>query len=291
MALSSRPDTPVTQVAPTPGPERLGGRVDLTAYFDRIGLTLPQQANGDALRAIQRHHVATIPFENLDVLLGREISLDLTDLEEKLVRRRRGGYCYEHNSLLADLLEQLGYDVQPLVGRVNPSRPGPRSHMLLRVHDGHDSWLVDVGLGMDAQPVEPIPFDAAGRVELAGWRYRIVAGSFSGARRLQVERHDRWQTLYEFTEEPHHAIDYEMYNYNASTSPDSPFVRRLVVQTNHGTLRRRLTANGLSSHRAPFGSDPQVHAVAGGRLGEMLTSTFGIGLDSCDVEALVGHLA
>lgn len=131
--------------------------------------------------------------------------------------------------------------------------------MLLRVHDGQDRWLVDVGLGMDAQPVEPIAFDAVGRVELDGWRYRIVAGSFPGARRLQVERHDGWQDLYEVTDEPHHAIDYEMYKYNVSTSPDSPFVRALVVQTNHGTLRRRLTARGLSSHRAPFGSEPQIN--------------------------------
>jgi N-hydroxyarylamine O-acetyltransferase len=87
-------------------------------------------------------------------VLGRTIELDLDSVQDKLVRRPRGGYCFEHNTLFAAVLERLGYAVTRLSARVNPSRPGPRTHMTLRVVADGSPWLADVGFG--ASLLEPL---------------------------------------------------------------------------------------------------------------------------------------
>src|SRR5262245_26732641 len=92
--------------------------VDLDAYFARIGYQGAREATTPALRAIHLGHATRIPFENLDVLLGRPIRIDLESVQAKLVQRRRGGYCFEQNGLLASVLEQLGFGVTRLQARV-----------------------------------------------------------------------------------------------------------------------------------------------------------------------------
>lgn len=160
--------------------------LDLQAYLNRIGVDrLPRNA-GAALRQLHRAHVTSIPFENLDVVLGRKISVDVADLEAKLVRHRRGGYCYEHNLLFAAALEQLGYQVELLVGRVQPAKPGPRTHAVLRVEADARSWLADVGFGGPAQLLEPIPMTLTAPVAQDDWAYRIVDAPFDGGRVLQA---------------------------------------------------------------------------------------------------------
>src|SRR3712207_6616725 len=92
--------------------------MDLDSYFERIGYTGTRTPTLDTLRAIHLLHPRTIPFENLDPLLGRPVRLDAAFLRAKLIAERRGGYCYEHNLLLKDVLEALGYPVRPLAARV-----------------------------------------------------------------------------------------------------------------------------------------------------------------------------
>ncbi len=123
--------------------------MDTSAYLARIGAGHPVAADLGALRALQVAHLATVPFENLSVHLGEPILLDPGALEDKIVRRRRGGFCYELNGLFAILLRELGFEVSLLAARVHlpDGRLGPPfDHVALRV-DLDDSWLVDVGFG------------------------------------------------------------------------------------------------------------------------------------------------
>jgi RNA polymerase sigma factor (sigma-70 family) len=128
---------------------------DLDAYFARIGYRGPRAPTLETLHALSLHQVRAIPFESLDVLLGVGVSLDPQAVEDKLVHRRRGGYCFEQNSLLLHVLGALGYRVQPISGRVRWQRTRDytpaRTHVLLRVElgerPGDESWLVDCGVG------------------------------------------------------------------------------------------------------------------------------------------------
>src|SRR5688572_5787925 len=97
--------------------------LDLDAYFERIGHRGPRPATLDTLAAIHALHPAAIPFENLDPFLGRPVRLDLPSLERKLVDERRGGYCFEHNLLLAAVLRRLGFAVTGLAARVLWNQP------------------------------------------------------------------------------------------------------------------------------------------------------------------------
>jgi len=124
---------------------------DVDAYFARIGYAGPRTANLATLRGIHDCHARTIPFENFDVLLGRGISLELAAIEQKLVRDRRGGYCFEHNGLLAAVLRTLGFRVTTLLARVRWNVPAevamPQTHMILRVEIEGRPWLADAGFG------------------------------------------------------------------------------------------------------------------------------------------------
>ena len=218
------------------------------AYLRRIGLgDHPRPvADGAWLRTLHRAHATSIPFENLDPLRGVPASLEPEALERKLVTERRGGFCFEHNTLLTAALEQFGYEVSPMLARVGPRDSGtrPQTHLVLRVRDRDDAlWLADVGFGageLGGTLLEPIPFGPGGEYEQSGWRYR-------------VEEHDdelvlaalssdgTWSDLYSFVPEPVPAIDVAMSNWFASTYPRSPFTRRLVVAAQGGASRTVLS--------------------------------------------------
>jgi len=129
----------------------LDSSFDIERYFARIGYVGPRAATLDVLRELHRLHPRAIPFENLDPLTGRHVSLELDDIVAKLVDAQRGGYCFEHNTLFAHALMALGFRVTPLAARVLYGRPAgaisARTHMLLRVDVGGGAWLADVGFG------------------------------------------------------------------------------------------------------------------------------------------------
>src|SRR5262249_30740485 len=123
--------------------------LDLDAYLTRINQVGPLAPTQQVLERLHLAHTTHIPFENLNVLLGRPIRLDLDSLQAKLVRDRRGGYCFEQNTLFASVLEQIGFRVTRLAARVRlgAHRLLPRTHMLLRVDVDGQPWLADVGFG------------------------------------------------------------------------------------------------------------------------------------------------
>ncbi|MEU3768268.1 arylamine N-acetyltransferase [Amycolatopsis keratiniphila] len=123
--------------------------MDVAAYLDRLGLDRPATADVAALRTLQERHIAMVPFENLSIHLGEPIVLDTEALSGKIVRRRRGGFCYELNGLFAALLEELGFDVTLQAAKV--FRPDgtlgpPFDHAAVRV-ELDEPWLADVGFG------------------------------------------------------------------------------------------------------------------------------------------------
>jgi N-hydroxyarylamine O-acetyltransferase len=215
--------------------------VDLGAYLARIEHEGSTEPTVETLRALHRAHVFAIPFENLDIAMGRPINLDLASIQPKLVGARRGGYCFEHNTLFAAVLEALGFPVTRLGARVRMGRPASDpladTHMILAVEADRSVWLADVGFGGDGL-AEPIPFELGSVASQLGRTFRLVAepspqhGAIPAepARVLQTLHRDTWFDLYAFSLEPHLAIDYEVANWFTSTHPSSPFVRGPVAQ-------------------------------------------------------------
>jgi N-hydroxyarylamine O-acetyltransferase len=126
--------------------------IDLDRYLARIGYRGTPRADLDTLCALTELHPAAIPFEAIDVLLGRPVDLSPAAIQAKLIDGGRGGYCFEHNSLLKRVLAALGFTVDGLLARVSWMRapeepPLPLTHMALRVTIGGERWLADVGFG------------------------------------------------------------------------------------------------------------------------------------------------
>ncbi|HEV3339767.1 MAG TPA: arylamine N-acetyltransferase [Pirellulales bacterium] len=247
--------------------------LDIEAYCQRIGYAGLREATLPVLEEIHLAHATHIPFENLDIQLGRPIAIDLPSIQGKLVGARRGGYCFEQNTLLAAALEQLGFEVTRLAGRVrlNATRILPRTHMLLRVQAAGEEWLADVGFGTGGllKPLRIRPDDVS---QQFSWSFRLVQeGTFW---RLQSLREGTWQDLYVFTLEPHYAIDFEMANHYVSTHPASRFVQTLAVQKQspgkcYLLRNRELTViEGQTTSVRQIGDDESLLAV--------LAETFGL---------------
>jgi N-hydroxyarylamine O-acetyltransferase len=202
--------------------------IDLAAYFRRVDFSRRATTDLETLRAIHVAHATNIPFENIDVLAGEPILLDLPSLEAKLVRARRGGYCFEQNMLLAGVLEQIGFRVARLQARVRfgARRILPRTHMALEVEVDGRAWLADVGFGGWGL-IEPVPL-AEGETRQFEWTYRLEREGESWV--LQAPQAGDWQDLYAFTREPHLSVDFEPGNYYVSHHPDSIFVQSLTAQ-------------------------------------------------------------
>ena len=244
----------------------------IDAYLGRIGVARPARADLDALAAIQWGHVTSIPFENLDILLGEPIRIDLPSVCAKLIDGRRGGYCFEHNTLLAAVLRELGYEVTTLAARVRwmATVPTPRTHMLLAVEAGGGRWLVDAGFGGTC-PTAPIALAAGTEAQLHHDRYRLVEDG--AGLMLQLWMPDAWTDLYWFTLEPQFPIDYEVANHFTSTHPSSHFTKAPTVARTTDAGRITLRGNELARRRggqierSPITDPEQYLAVLAGELG------------------------
>jgi N-hydroxyarylamine O-acetyltransferase len=222
--------------------------LDLEAYLRRIEYAGERRPSRAALHALHFAHVTHIPFENLDILLGRAISLDLASLQAKLVAGRRGGYCFEQNLLFSAVLQALGFTVTQLAARVRLGTDAlrPRTHMTLLVDADGAQWLADVGFGASG-PLLPVPFDGQSVARQHAWAYRIV--DEAGLWLLQSSRGGPWENLYAFTLEPQHRVDYELASHYTSTHPSSPFTQTLTAQQSAPEVRRILRGREYSEDR------------------------------------------
>lgn len=200
--------------------------MNIDAYLRRIEYDGPREASSETLRSLHRQHLFTVPFENLDIPLGTPIRLDLRLIYDKIVTRRRGGFCYELNGLFGELLTAMGFSVQMLSARVRREDGGfgPEfDHMLLKV-ELEEPWLVDVGFGDSF--VEPIVFRAGGADQVNGHRYIVSAVG----EEWQLLREDEKGEvpLYAFRDVPHGLNDYEGMCRFHQSSPESHFTKSWI---------------------------------------------------------------
>lgn len=228
--------------------------LDLTAYFDRIGYGGIAAPTLDVLQDLMTAHTRTIPFENLDPLLGVPVD-DLSPgaLTDKLVHRRRGGYCYEHNGLMGYVLAKMGYRVRRLAGRViwmlAPDAPLPaQTHTVLAVRfpGAQGAYLVDVGFGGQT-PTSPIRFEVGGVQQTTHEPYRLEDRGDGLV--LQARVRDDWQDLYQFTTRTQAQIDLTVASWYVSTHPASHFVTGLMVAMVTADARCNLFGRNLTIHR------------------------------------------
>ena len=209
--------------------------MDTKAYLERINYSGPLEPTAETLRRLQLAHLLAVPFENLSIRAGEPIVLDDEALFDKVVARRRGGFCYELNGLFAALLRALGFEVEMLSAAVmgRSGEFGPEfDHMTLLVNAG-ERWLADVGFGDSF--VGPLLLDERGEQVQGAHAYRIE----EDGERLTLLRRDEgdgWVAQYRFGLTPHVYDDYaEMCHYQ-QTSPESHFTQ--------GRVCTRLTTGG-----------------------------------------------
>ncbi|MFG2523317.1 arylamine N-acetyltransferase [Streptomyces sp. NPDC048527] len=263
-----------------------GEDLDLDAYLARIGFIGDVKPDLETLRAVHRAHLASIPFENLEIMLGRLVYLDPAALQAKLVRQRRGGYCYEQNLLFAAALERIGYSVKGLGARVRVGATAMRAvtHMLTRVtvEDGQE-WLCDVGFGAQGLR-EPIPLRDGIEVGQGPWTFGLVSEA-GGVLVLRSLRPGGWEEIYAFTLEERYPVDYVVMNHYTSTHPRSAFTHRPVVQRAAVDTQRSLIDMRLSIEH-PDGTRDE-RDVQEGELIDLLAREFGIELSAEDAARLI----
>ena len=215
-------------------------RVDLDAYFERIGWRGEARPDHVTLAGLLAAHMSRIPFENLDVLLGRGVCLDLAALSAKLVRDRRGGYCFEHATLFAAVLEQIGFSVVRQSARVLlylPRHLAPRTHMFLVVDLPEGRFVADPGFGGLAARV-PVPLSPGKQVRSPGMLHWMARDADAWVLRAEVDgaARDCWVA----TSEAEYPIDFELANHYTATHPASAFRNRLMLRAFSGAAEVRV---------------------------------------------------
>ncbi|GAA0223721.1 arylamine N-acetyltransferase family protein [Cryptosporangium japonicum] len=249
--------------------------LDLDAYLARIGYDGPRKPTADVLEQVHRAHTGTIPFENIDLVLGVLPPLDVPSVQRKLVAERRGGACAELTVLFAAALEHLGFPARRLMVR---PRLGDRNkqgklHAVVIVEADGRQWLTDVGFGGEGlqQPIELV--DGA-ESHVGPWRWRLNAeGDYWVLRTL---RHDGWFDLYEFTSDPAFPIDFEVGLHFSTMSPRSKFNEFLLVQRARAEAKQYFVGRKLITF--PPDGPPSEQVIATDEIGAVLRDTFQLGL-------------
>lgn len=258
--------------------------MDLDAYLSRIRYTGPREPTLDALRGLLLAHACAVPFENLDVLLGRGVSLADADVERKLVRDRRGGYCFEQNSLFLRVLIAFGFTAAPLSARVRIKAPRdftpPRTHLFVGVTIDGVPWLADVGVG-GLSPTAPVRLDLLDQEQPTPHEpRRIVREERSPTPRYfhQAKLGDAWADVYELTLEEMPVIDREVGNWWTSTSPQSKFRQNLMVAIARPDGTRVSILNREFTHRRGAEVLERFEFADRGQLLAVLAERFGLHL-------------
>jgi N-hydroxyarylamine O-acetyltransferase len=209
--------------------------LDIDAYLERINYRGPLEPTAETLRRLQVAHLLAVPFENLSIHAGEPIVLDDEALFDKVVARRRGGFCYELNGLFAALLRALGFEVEMLSAAVwgSAGKFGREfDHMALLVNL-EERWLADVGFGESF--VEPLRLDERG-VQTQGARAFRIDREGDRLTLLKRDEGGDWVAQYRFSLTPHVYADYAEMCLYQQTSPESHFTQ--------GRVCTRLTPEG-----------------------------------------------
>lgn len=264
---------------------------DLEAYFARIGYSGARDATLETLQAVVQHHTETIPFENLNPYLRLPVKLDIESLQTKLVHSRRGGFCFEQNGLLRQILLALGYQSRPLGARVvwnsPPDYTPPRTHMVQLLAIDGESYMVDVGFG-GMTPTAPLRLapDLVQETPHEPFRFAKDGEEFI----LEALVAGIWRALYRFDLAEQKPIDYELSNFWVCHHPNSSFINGISVARVEPGRRYALRDNRLAVHHTGGISEERVlESVADVR--KVLNRTFGITVPTAvDVDAALQKL-
>ena len=228
----------------------------LDAYFARIGFDGRAVPNLPTLARIHALHTRAVPFENLSPFLGEPVKLDFASLEDKMIRRRRGGWCFEQNLFFTHILRAIGFDVKTLAARVRwnvpPGVTTARSHMLMVVIVDGRRWVVDVGFGgltltaplqLVFDREQPTPHEP----------HRFVAEDDRHV--LQAKIAGEWQALYAFDLHEQLQADYEVSNWYLANFPQSQFVTGIIAARADDGVRYALRNTRYAIH--PTGGETE----------------------------------
>jgi len=258
-------------------------KVNLKAYFERIGFVGSIAPTLATLETIHALHPAAIPFENLDPLMGLPVKLDHASLEKKLLSERRGGYCFEHNLLLMAMLRDLDYNVRGLAARVLWNNPagaeGQPTHMLLAVDISGTTYIADPGFG-GMTLTAPLKLKADVEQTTPHETYRLLNEETNWV--LEARIGEEWKPLYMFDLTERTMADYEAANVFVSTDPASHFTKTLSVALSPPGERLSLHNNRFT--RFAQGEEPERRMLSSvDEIRSVLSETFGIQLPSSDL--------
>jgi N-hydroxyarylamine O-acetyltransferase len=200
----------------------------LDRYFERIGYSGSPRVGLQTLRELHLLHLQSIPYENIDVYCRQGVKLDREALAQKILSRRRGGYCFEQNGLFAMVLAELGFTFHPNLARVHRNRPAPggRTHQINLVELEGQTWVCDVGFGGSAFR-HPLTLQADVEQEQMGERFRFRKSAEHGFY-LEKNFGPGWEPQYTFKIDPALPIDMAMGNFYTSQSADHVFLNAIV---------------------------------------------------------------
>lgn len=261
---------------------------DLKSYLQRINYTGDTSPTLKTLHGITQAHTQSIPFENLDVLLATPILLSDEAIFDKLVIKKRGGYCFEQNSLMLQALAHLGFVAKPLSARVRlrfTSREpvAPRTHLFVRVEIGDESFLTDVGMGA-ASLTGALRLIPDIEQETPHELRRIVKEGNIWYH--QIRYADLWQDACEFTLEEMPLLDREIANWYTSTHPQSHFKSSLMVAKALDNGQRLTLQNFDLTKRERSGDTQKTQLQNKEELIDVLTNKFDLVLSDGDRERL-----
>ncbi|WP_246805236.1 arylamine N-acetyltransferase family protein [Mesorhizobium mediterraneum] len=260
---------------------------DIDAYFARIGYTGLRDTSLETLKSLHLLHPQAIPFENLDPFLGHPVRLDLASLQEKIVARGRGGYCFEHNLIFMHVLKELGFAVSGLAARVLWGQPDDaitaRSHMLVRVELDGRTYIADVGFG-GLTLTAPLLLRPGLEQKTPHETFRMVATGDHF--RLQANVGGDWRTIYRFDMQQNYEVDYSVSNHFLSTHPTSHFLSSVIAARALPGRRYALRNNRLSTHHLG-GRTEQIEIATAAELADVLEGPLEIAIpDRAAFEAM-----
>ena len=248
--------------------------LDLQAYLQRIGYHGDTAPSPENLHNIHRHHIYSVPFENLDIHIDRPIVLNTDAIYDKLVTRRRGGFCYEQNGLFAEMLRLMGYDVRLMEARVyrDDGSLGIRWDHLALLVEHEERWLCDVGFGQSF--VEPLQFDSQAPQPRNNHVYRVVHDGSAGD--MSVQKDGDWHNEFHFDMEARQLMDFAPgCNYH-QISPNSGFTQKRVCSL--ATPTGRLTLSGLTLIETIDGQRTETTLRSKDEVTQVLKECFGVEL-------------
>ncbi|KAM8962488.1 arylamine N-acetyltransferase 2-like [Pelodytes ibericus] len=256
--------------------------MDIKAYLQRVGIAATTVPSLVALSKLHSQHLLSIPFESLSIHCGEKIILDPALLYEKIVVKRRGGFCYENNGLFLWVLQVLGYNPRVLSARVkNPVTQvfgPPYDHMILTVELEGRRWLCDVGYGEGIK--KPFPIEAGWEEDQDGRRLRIREEQEEWF--LEVKEDEGWKILYKFTLKECHFEDFKSMCEYQQTSPNSIFYNKSFcsLQLAHGRVTYMGNRLIHTDYTAGGGQVKTTQHVTDEEIPDVLRDTFGIVLSN-----------